>query len=279
MWAIPFFIDENDKFEGRGASKFDGKYDVFDSFDEIISQWIEAIRLGKTIRYIPEKLCPKDPNTGETLAPNSYDNQYIAIGTDMRENAKNEIKVEQADIPSDKYVQAYITYLGMAIQGIISASTLGIDVKKIQDANASYERQMEKTTLYTRQGIIDALNVFIPKVINTSLKMVKQLDESFTDKDRDDIKIDVLFGEYDSPSFDSQIETISKARTNGVMSTETSVKELYGDSKDETWINEEVIRIKEEQGIVSMEEPAINSDKDIFNDQEDLDETAQENNK
>ena len=130
MWAIPFFIDENDKFEGRGASKFDGKYDVFDSFDEIISQWIEAIRLGKTIRYIPEKLCPKDPNTGETLAPNSYDNQYIAIGTDMRENAKNEIKVEQADIPSDKYVQAYITYLGMAIQGIISASTLGIDVKK-----------------------------------------------------------------------------------------------------------------------------------------------------
>ena len=279
MWAIPFFIDENDKFEGRGASKFDGKYDVFDSFDEIISQWIEAIRLGKTIRYIPEKLCPKDPNTGETLAPNSYDNQYIAIGTDMRENAKNEIKVEQADIPSDKYVQAYIKYLGMAIQGIISASTLGIDVKKIQDANASYERQMEKTTLYTRQGIIDALNVFIPKVINTSLKMVKQLDESFTDKDRDDIKIDVLFGEYDSPSFDSQIETISKARTNGVMSTETSVKELYGDSKDETWINEEVIRIKEEQGIVSMEEPAINSDKDIFNDQEDLDETAQENNK
>ena len=252
---------------------------MFDSFDEIISQWIEAIRLGKTIRYIPEKLCPKDPNTGETLAPNSYDNQYIAIGTDMRENAKNEIKVEQADIPSDKYVQAYITYLGMAIQGIISASTLGIDVKKIQDANASYERQMEKTTLYTRQGIIDALNVFIPKVINTSLKMVKQLDESFTDKDRDDIKIDVLFGEYDSPSFDSQIETISKARTNGVMSTETSVKELYGDSKDETWINEEVIRIKEEQGIVSMEEPAINSDKDIFNDQEDLDETAQENNK
>ena len=279
MWAIPFFIDENDKFEGRGARTFDGKYDVFDSFDEIISQWIEAIRLGKTIRYIPEKLCPKDPNTGETLAPNSYDNQYIAIGTDMRENAKNEIKVEQADIPSDKYVQAYITYLGMAIQGIISASTLGIDVKKIQDANASYERQMEKTTLYTRQGIIDALNVFIPKVINTSLKMVKQLDESFTDKDRDDIKIDVLFGEYDSPSFDSQIETISKARTNGVMSTETSVKELYGDSKDETWINEEVIRIKEEQGIVSMEEPAINSDKDIFNDQEDLDETAQENNK
>lgn len=267
IWAIPLIIDENDKFEGRGASKFDGKYDVFDSFDEIISQWIEAIRLGKTIRYIPEKLCPRDPNTGETLNPNSFDNQYILTKSDMSENAKNEIKIEQADIPSDKYVQAYITYLGMAIQGIISASTLGIDVKKIQDANASYERQMEKTTLYTRQGIIDALDIFIPKVINTSLKMIKQLNKAFTDKDREDIQIDVLFGEYDSPSFDSQIDTISKAKINGVMSTETSVKELYGDSKDEEWIAEEVMRIKEEQGIVSMEEPSINEDKDPINDE------------
>ena len=47
------------------------------------------------------------------------------------------------------------------------------------------------------------------------------------------------------------------------MSVETSVKELYGDSKDETWINEEIARIKEEQGIVEMPEPAINEDLDL----------------
>lgn len=259
MWAVPFYIDDNVMFEGRGASKFDGKYDVFDNFDEIISQWIEAIRQGRPIKYIPENLCPIDPMTGETLPSSAFDNQYIKTQSDMKEGAKNEIKLEQSDIPSDKYVQSYITYLGLSIQGIISPATLGIDVKKIQDANASYERQLEKTTLYTRQGIIEALNEFIPKVINTALKMSKQLIKKAPGED---IDIDVLFGEYDSPSFDSQIDTIAKAKNNGIMSIETSVKELYGDSKDDEWIDEEIARLKEEQGITSLDEPAINNDID-----------------
>lgn len=260
MWAVPFIIDENSKFEGRGVSKFDGKYDIFDSLDEVISQWIEAIRLGKAIRYIPEKLCPKDPYTGETLQSNPYDNQYIMTESDMAENSKNQIQVEQADIPSDKYLQSYITYLGMAIQGIISSSTLGIDVKKIQDANASYERQMEKTTLYTRQGIIEALNEFIPKVINIAISMKKQLNKQYKGEYTD---FDVLFGEYDSPSFDNQIDTITKAKNGGIMSIETSVKELYGDSKDEKWLEEEIARLKEEQGVTMMNEPSINEDVDF----------------
>lgn len=260
IWAVPFIVDENSKFNGRGASKFDGKYDIFDSLDEVISQWIEAIRLGKTIRYVPENLSPKDPHTGEILKSNPYDNQYILTESDMTEGSKNKIQVEQADIPSDKYLQSYIAYLGMAIQGIISPSTLGIDVKKIQDANASYERQMEKTTLYTRQGIIEALNEFVPKVINISLKMKKQLTNQAPSED---IEFDILFGEYDSPSFDSQIDTVTKAKNGGVMSIETSVDELYGDSKDDEWKNEEVVRLKEEQGIISMDEPSVNQDIDL----------------
>ncbi len=257
VWAVSFIIDENTKFTGRGASKFDGKYDIFDSLDEIISQWIEAIRLGKAIRYIPECLCPRDPYTGETLPSNPYDNQYIKTDSDMSENSKNQIQVEQSEIQSEKYLQSYITYLGMSIQGIISSSTLGIDVKKIQDANASYERQMEKTTLYTRQGIIDSLREFIPKVINTSLKMLNQLNDSVPG---DDVDFDISFGEYDSPSFDSQIDTITKAKNGGIMSIETSVDELYGDSKDDDWKAEEVARLKEEQGLVEMDEPSISQD-------------------
>ena len=261
MWAQFLKFDESIKFEGRGASKFTGKYDAFDNLDEIISQWIEAIRQGRPISYIPESLCPRDPYTGETLKANPFDNQYIQTNSDMSENSKNEIKTVQNDIPSDKYVQAYITYLGLAIQGIISAATLGIDNKKIQDANASYERQLEKTTLYTRQNIIDALSTFIPKLIVSTINAYHLLkDEEIEEDILEDIN--VLFGEYDSPSFDSQIDTVSKAKMNGIMSIETSVRELYGDSKDEEWIVQEITRIKEEQGITQMEEPAINNDID-----------------
>lgn len=260
MWAIPFMIDENSKFEGRGASKFDGKYDAFDSLDEVISQWIEAIRLGKAIRYIPEKLAPKDPFTGMTLKSNPYDNQYIMTESDLSEGSKNQIDVKQADIPSDKYLQTYMTYLDLCLQGLISPSTLGIDTKKIQDANAQYERQMEKTTMYTRQGIIAVLIEFIPKLVNGVLKMQEQLADKTPSED---IDIDVKFGEYDSPSFDSQIDTITKAKAGGIMSIETAVEEMYGDTKDDKWKVEEIKRLKAEQGYEVMQEPAVNQDVDF----------------
>ena len=260
MWAELFKVDDNNKYPGRGASKLDGKYDAFDSLDEILSQWVEAIRLGKATTYIPDKLLLKDKNTGETMPPNPFDNQYILTDSDLRENSKSEIKVTQPDIPSDKYYQAYVTYLDICLQGLISPSTLGIDTKKIQDPNSAYERQMEKTTLYTRQSIIEALNEFIPKVINGVLKSYEQMQNK---KPSEYIEINVNFGEYDSPSFDSQIDTITKAKNGGIMSIETSVKELYGDSKDDKWIDEEILRIKEEQGITEMDEPSINQDLDL----------------
>ena len=268
MWAVPLMIDKSIKYEGRGASKFEGKYDAFDSLDEVISQWIEAIRLGRTRTYIPSIFIPRDENFGALLRPNPYDNQFIEIDADMGENANNKVQVEQSDIPSDKYLQTYMTYLDLCLQGLISPSTLGIDTKKVQDANAQYERQMEKTTLYTRQGIIEALNVFIPDVIN----MVLKAKDSFENKTpREDVEIDVLFGEYSTPSFDAQIETISKATMNGIMSLETAIDELYGDSKDDDWKKEELERINKDKGFEDMEEPAINNDVNAL-DQDEEDE-------
>ncbi len=42
------------------------------------------------------------------------------------------------------------------------------------------------------------------------------------------------------------------------MSIEASVEELYGDTKDEEWKKQEVMRLKMEQGIAIIEEPAVN---------------------
>ena len=69
-----------------------------------------------------------------------------------------------------------------------------------------------------------------------------------------DVEVSVNFGEYANPSFESQVETIGKARNYVIMSIETSVEELYGDSKDEDWKAEEVERIKAELGIATVEE-------------------------
>ena len=44
------------------------------------------------------------------------------------------------------------------------------------------------------------------------------------------------------------------------MSIEASIDELYGDSRGDEWKKAEVARLKAEQGIVDMEEPAVNMD-------------------
>lgn len=88
------------------------------------------------------------------------------------------------------------------------------------------------------------------------------------------MEVSVNFGEYANPSFESQVETVSKARQGGLMSVETSVDELYGDSKSEDWKAEEVQRIKEEQGIAGEEETSSLDDVDLTDTSDEPEDTA-----
>lgn len=259
MWAIPLMFTESTKYKGRGESIFEGKYDSFDSLDEIISQWLEAVRAGRAIKYIPESMIPRDPEDGSLIInSNPFDNKFIKSDEEMNEDSKSKIEIQQAQIPTENYLQSYITFLDLCLQGIVSPSTLGIDNKKLDNAEA--QREKEKTTLYTRGMIIDTLMEFIPKVINTVLKSRDQMERKSLSED---IEVNLKFGEYANPSFEAQIETVSKGKQGGIMSIEASIEELYGDSKDDKWKIEEVARLKAEQGIIDIEEPAVNFDLEM----------------
>lgn len=253
MMAMPLKFFKSSKWKGRGKSVFDNKTDAFDSLDEAWSQWLDALRANRTREYIPENMLPRNPNTGEVLPPNAFDNRYIKHDADMRETAKgNEVSLQQGTIPHESYLSTYITALDLCLQGLISPSTLGIDVKKLDNAEA--QREKEKATLYTRNKIVDTLQNDLPMFIDYVIKAY----DTFMQQPVEDIKAEIPFGEYANPSFESQVETVVKAKTGGIMSIESSVEELYGDSKDETWKAEEVARLKAEQGITDIEEPAIN---------------------
>ena len=61
--AVPLQFWPSSRWRGRGQSIFDKKTDAFDIHDEIISQWMDAVRSGRVQRYIRRICCP------ETLAP------------------------------------------------------------------------------------------------------------------------------------------------------------------------------------------------------------------
>lgn len=250
--AVPLQIYESTKYEGRGGSIYDGKLDSFDAFDEAWSQWMDAVRAGRAKSYIPECLAPRDPNTGKILPPNPFDDRFFTGDNNMSEGAENKVEVVQPTIPHDSYLASYCTALDLCLQGIISPSTLGIDVKKLDNAEA--QREKEKTTLYTRNAIVEALQEILPELVSNSINAYNILHNQATEE----VRVDIPFGEYANPSFESQVETVGKGKTQGIMSIEACVEELYGDSKDEAWKEEEILRLKQEQGIETMEEPGIN---------------------
>lgn len=251
--AVPLQVYESTKYEGRGGSIFDGKLDSFDSLDEAWSQWMDALRAGRAKTYIPDSLVPHDPETGKVIRPNPFDNRYFASDNDMSEKAENKVSTDQPAIPHDSYLASYCTALDLCLQGIISPSTLGIDVKKLDNAEA--QREKEKATLYTRNAIIEALQETLPYVVTACINAYHIL----LNQPIEEIDVEIPFGEYANPSFESQVETLSKARPGAsIMSIEAQVEEMWGDSKDEVWKAEEVARLKAEQGIADVEEPGVN---------------------
>ena len=254
MMALPIKFFKSSKWQGRGKSIFDGKCDAFDSLDESWSQWLDALRANRTKEYIPDNMLPRNPDTGEILRPNAFDNRYIKTDASMGETSKNLISLQQGDIPHESYLSTYITALDLCLQGLISPSTLGIDVKKLDNAEA--QREKEKATLYTRNKIVDVLQNILPKLVNITMMAY----DTYNMVPIKELEVEVPFGEYANPSFESQVETVAKAKTGGIMSIEASVDELYGDSKDDEWKAEEVARLKAEQGIVDMDEPSVNTE-------------------
>lgn len=247
--AVPYMIYESDKWEGRGQSIFDSKCDNFDSLDETWSQWIDALRAGRAKTYIPDDLLPRNPNTGEILKPSYFDNRYIQTEKCMKENVASTIDTEQPTIPTENYLSTYVTALDLCLQGIISPSTLGIDNKKLDNAEA--QREKEKTTLYTRNKIIEAISDMLPTLIDSIFKA----HSTWIKQPVEDNVIEVSFGEYASPSFEAVVETLSNPNTP--MSIEAKVEEMWGDSKTEEWKKEEIQRIKEQTGVAVMDEPSV----------------------
>lgn len=253
IMALPLRFFKSPKWPGRGKSIFDSKNDEFDALDEVISQWMDAIRSGRVQKYLPEDLIPKDPRTGEFLQPNPFDNQFIRVGSRLADDANDKVEVVQPAILYQAFVESYAGALDMCLQGIISPATLGIDLKKRDNAEA--QREKEKTTLYTRGKLIETLNGVLPQLVDITLKVY----DTMHGRPAGEYKASPEFGEYASPSFDETIESVGKAKSYGIMSLETSIDQLYGDSWTDKQKAEEVARLKAEQS-VSMDDEGDDMD-------------------
>ena len=251
MLAVPMRFWPSSRWRGRGQSIYDRKNDAFDAHDEVISQWLDAVRSGRVQKYIPESLIPRDPATGELKKPNNFGSHFVAIGMSNKENAQDEIKTIQPEIRYEAFLASYTATLNMCLQGIMSPATLGIDVGKMSSAEA--QREKKDVTGITRNAITSALEEALPKVAQIALAAQDILSGGTAGT----YNATVTFGEYGAPDFDSRVQTVGSAAGSGVMSIEAQVDELWGSSKDDEWKKQEVARIRYERGITELPEPDV----------------------
>lgn len=262
--AVPCMFFKSTKHPGRGKSIYDGKWECYDALDEAISAWRDAERDNRTKNYIPEDLIPRDEKGGELLQPNPFQFRFITLSGSV-DLGDDKIQTSAGKIDYEAHQRAIASCLDLCLQGIISPATLGINVAA--DSSGESQREKKDITAITRNHITAKLE----KVVKKLLRTVMDLYLYYSKTPHADYNVDFSFGEYGALDFGGRIEMLSKAAPGqSVMSTETIVEELWGDSKDDNWKAAEVERIKAESS-VAVDETPFPSDDTLEDDSENED--------
>lgn len=242
-----------------GASDYAGAIDSFDAMDEAYSELYTELRNNKTIRYIPSTMLRE----GIKLDP--FVTNYQQVEGSLDQQAKNELNIQHIDDKTESILAKYRNALTTAIN-IAGLSPLALGITGLEAINAGEQSQRERNrvSLETRKDKINSywipyLSNFLTQLLAFNNWMVKsgvvqegiELQEiSF---DNCDIQFD--FGNYVVESETDIINRWSTAKTSGIASLETIIRELHTDWSEEQ-ITQEVNRIKFESNM-ALDDPTL----------------------
>lgn len=220
----------------RGKSIYDGKLDLFDMMDEILTQASQTNRVSTPVEYYPVDLLER-AKSGQAVLPKLYNRQFVKIEAtpDGDGNVNNQITTTQPDLNFDKYGMLYSDILGCALIGVLSPSTLGIDIAKKDNADA--QREKEKQSIFTRNTIISNETRALVKLCNMLLMCQDYLETGIMQEK--DYEISVKYDEFANPSFESELQILGPAWNSGQISTERYASMLWaGKLSDEDLLKE-----------------------------------------
>ena len=257
-----YFFDLFDKDHGR--SIFTGKLDIFDDIDQCLSQASQTDRVSTPVEYYPVDVLTRNGKNGDSELPSVYNRQFLKSVSfpDGDGKLQGEIKTTQPDLHYDQYIERYHSLIDVAITGILSPASMGIDVSKKDNADA--QREKEKVTIFTRNNIIDSETKELKELFTLALMIKEYMDTdtiSLTEYD-----ISVKYCEFANPTFESMSKILLPMWTSGAISTEMYVKKLYGDSLSEEEKKQEIAKLEQNKQMDAMNlgDFGLNDDEDII---------------
>ena len=242
-----YFFDLFDKDHGR--SIFTGKLDIFDDIDQCLSQASQTDRVSTPVEYYPVDVLERGKQ-GETKLPSVYNRQFIKSVSfpDGDGNLQGEIKTSQPQLNFDQYIERFKSLIDIAITGVLSPASMGIDISKKDNADA--QREKEKVTIFTRNNVIDAETKQLKELFSLALMIKEYMDTetiSLTDYD-----ISIKYCEFANPTFEAMSTILLPMWTSGGISTEMYVDKLYGDSLSDEEKLAEVAKLEANKQIDNM---------------------------
>lgn len=242
-----YFFDLFDKDHGR--SIFTGKLDIFDDLDQCLSQASQTDRVSTPVEYYPVDVLERGKQ-GETKLPSVYNRQFIKSVSfpDGDGKLQGEIKTSQPQLYFDQYIERFKALIDVAITGILSPASMGIDIAKKDNADA--QREKEKVTIFTRNNVIDAETKQLKELFSLALMIKEYMDTdtiSLTEYD-----ISVKYCEFANPTFEAMSKILLPMWTSGGISTEMYVDKLYGDSLSEEEKQQEIVELEENKKMDNM---------------------------
>lgn len=266
-----YYYDSTELNPGR--SIFKGKIDLFDDLDKALSQASNAMTRSTPIEYIDSQYLQRDERTGQPIQPKLFDRKYISItsvlGGDGVSNHQP-VTVTQPQIDFTSYNAAAKEILMQILNGTMSPATIGLEVAK--DTAAVAQREKEKVTIFTRNGLI-AVEKKTQKSLMIQLLITDQLMNSSKKyneierfEDENEWGIDVVYDEFADASYDAKLETVLAGYQGGLISDEMAIEYLYSGAPEE--IKErELAKLKErreeEQSLAGRDQGAVPSDDEL----------------
>jgi len=257
-----------------GISDYQNLIDDFSALDEAYSALTDLIRKGHIKTYIPKSQALKGSD-GETYLSDDFSENVSMIPMVNPTNAPYKVERDLVALNDNEsaLVAAFDETLNHALLTTgLSPATLGIDSAGANSSALALNIR-ERVSMRTRAG---AIGVWQKALVNLAeLTMLFELGGGASENgEAYSMKIgpfagqvSVQFPEYESPTFDEKVTSLSAALQAHLIDLGSALKELYPDKTDEEIEN---MRVMIEGGIGNTAED-INkeNDKDDEDDGED----------
>lgn len=230
-----------------GRSIYEGKIDLFDDLDQILSQDSQTVRVSTPVEYIPVDLMQRTPD-GEPQMPKVYNRQFLMKESmpDGNGNIAGDIQTTQPRLDFSQYAQNARSKLDFILTGLLSPATMGIDLAKRDNADA--QREKEKVTIMTRNNIIDRETRIIRSLVEKAVLLDTYVRTNAVPTDQR-IDVSVRFNEFANPSFEQELSVLAPAWAQGAISTDKYIDLLWGDkmSDEEKAVEQEKLESQRQQ--------------------------------